>query len=142
MEKVPAALVHDGLLPFLDASSLGRLGATSRSWRDQVASAPAWRTCLQRHFGVHVDVYGARDPTLWQRVMATLVADARKLQHAVVADDVLVIAAATAPLLPASGAAIRQEIVLMQGLRRFPTDANLIAAYATAIRQQLLLVQI
>ncbi|KDO34830.1 hypothetical protein SPRG_00891 [Saprolegnia parasitica CBS 223.65] len=142
MENVPAALIHDGVLPFLDAASLGRLGATSRSWRDQVASAPAWRTCLQRQFGVRLDVYGPCDPTLWQPMMASLVADAREIRHSVHAKDVLAIAASKAPMLPVSGASIRREIVLMQGLRRFPTDADLIAAYARAIRQQLQLVQI
>ena len=64
----PETVLVDALLPFLDARSLVRLGATSRAFRDLVfgdAAEPVWRTLLQRdlRFPVHKTV---RPDQLWR----------------------------------------------------------------------------
>ncbi|OQR83640.1 hypothetical protein ACHHYP_14480 [Achlya hypogyna] len=136
MNSLPSALVHDVLLSFLDAPSLGCLGASSRAWAAEVDETPAWRACVQRRFDVCVEAFPTAAPRVWRAVFTRLVEDAHVIARAASATDVLILYKQPVALSP-DARPIHQEIILMQGLRRFPSDVSLLQAYAAAIRASL-----
>lgn len=129
---LPPGLVELHVGSFLDAASLSRLSRTCRELQSELRLSPLWAALVAARFGL-TDLPNARD-LRWMAVFAAASRDARALATA---DDdavALKLFASRSEWLSAREAAVRQELVLMQGLRRFPASVALVALYARALR--------
>ncbi|OQR89852.1 multidrug resistance-associated protein 1-like, partial [Thraustotheca clavata] len=138
LTNVPSAVVHANIFVYLDASSLARMGMTSREWQEQVCVAVAWRQHVQQHFNIVVGVFPLQELSMWRLLYASLVFDSKAIENALSVDQVLEVYKSV-PLVKLSSEAlpIRSEAVLMHGLRKFPTSIDLIQFYAAALRNDM-----
>ncbi|KAF0682965.1 Aste57867_24978 [Aphanomyces stellatus] len=127
--------VTELLFLHLDGTSLGRLAMTNRVLHAALGqSASAWKLAVRARFGVLVDVYPLQHAHAWRAIFANLMWDVVEVTRAASGDDVVAVYD-RAPVYAMALAAksIRGEIVLMEGLRRFPANAALIRLYASLL---------
>ncbi|EGZ16753.1 hypothetical protein PHYSODRAFT_346008 [Phytophthora sojae] len=149
--ELPSELLEHRVCQFLDVASVTRLSLVNRRLQQDVSScAELWELFVARHFGY------VNKPSLilrrtricsvktdkaaidWKAVFVAAWQDSRSLSAATLQErDVLqVYYGKSCPmLLQPRESQIRQEIVLMQGLRRIPASSKLIQLYANVIRQ-------
>ncbi|GLD98528.1 hypothetical protein PINS_up007225 [Pythium insidiosum] len=141
LESLPPGLLDVNVCGFLDAPSLGRLRLVSRFFlSEQVQLDDLWRQHVAREFGLKANDSAPRTTSTsvcWRDVYQAAWRDARRLEMAAADADVLkVYESHPDVLLSARETQLRNELVLMTGLRRFPLSASLIGHYAQLLRQQ------
>ncbi|KAJ0412698.1 hypothetical protein ATCC90586_002328 [Pythium insidiosum] len=140
LESLPPGLLDVHVCGFLDAPSLGRLRLVNRFFQsEQVQLDDLWRQHVTREFGLRPLVPEPRSSRriCWRDVYQAAWRDARCLSSAAGDADVLkVFKSHPDVLLSAGETQLRNELVLMTGLRRFPLSASLIGHYAQLLRQQ------
>lgn len=163
---LPPRIVELEICRFLDAASLTRFSCANRELHVEISCSQHWATHVTRNFGIaaHKLETGApvasppltlplsssstrmhsspskRNSTIqWRDVFVAACVDALALASALQDHDVLCVYHRQPPvLLSRLEAQIRDEIVLMHGLRRFPASSALLRLYAHVIRQKLL----
>lgn len=136
---LPPGLLENHVAQYLDAVSLSNLSGANRELHGQISRCSQWAVLVTRHFGLNAAAPNDRQ-TSWKSVFVAAWMDSHPLTSATQESDVLSVfdrPDSNAMLTPAQEQ-IRQEIVLMQGLRRFPTSDLLVRLYAQVIRSQAL----
>lgn len=136
---LPPGLLENQVAQYLDAASLSKLSGSNRELQGQISRCPQWAVLVTRHFGLKAAAPIDRQ-TSWKDVFVAAWIDSHPLTSATQESDVLSVFGrrdSSVRLTPAQEQ-IRQEIVLMQGLRRFPTSDLLVRLYAQVIRSQAL----
>lgn len=161
---LPHNIVEDEICQFLDAPSLARLSCTNRELHGEISRSSHWATHVARNFGIAVNKISSPSSSSsklflnynqqttsdqvtssstqthisWRDVFLAAWTDSLALATAMRDNDILqVYHRHPQVLLSQSESKIRDEIVLMQGLRRFPSSASLLSLYAQVIRQEL-----
>ena len=160
LDVLPARVVELDVCKFLDAASLARLSCTCRELHAEIGRSPHWATHVTRSFGLAanklVDAAAPQHARLrspqsapfgrqplpprisWRDVFFAAWVDSLALAAALRDNDIVqVYHRHPHVLLSQSESKIRDELVLMHGLRRFPHSASLLQLYAQAIRQDL-----
>ncbi|RLN95935.1 hypothetical protein BBJ28_00022538 [Nothophytophthora sp. Chile5] len=157
--ELPSELLEREVCQYLDASSLTRLSLVNRHLQKEISRrSELWAALVARHFGF---VNVSKSPLLpspirrpnsvstqedsppmdiaWKDVFLAARLDALALAATALQErDVLELFHRhqnSPKLLRPQEAQIRKELVLMQGLRRFPTSIDLVRLYAQVIRQ-------
>jgi hypothetical protein len=144
LTELPTELLEHKACQFLDVASISQLSLVNRRLqRDITLCSELWATLVARHFG-YVNQPLARpsnsecdekEDVVWRAVFVAAWRDALALAPAALKEsDVLQVYNQSSSLQPRE-LQIRQEIVLMQGLRRIPTSSKLIQLYAEVIRR-------
>ncbi|RLN98792.1 hypothetical protein BBJ28_00022458 [Nothophytophthora sp. Chile5] len=157
--ELPSELLEREVCQYLDASSLTRLSLVNRHLQKDISRrSELWAALVARHFGfVNVSKSPLLPPPIrrpnsvstqedspptdidWKDVFFAARLDALALAAAALQErDVLELfhrPQNSPKLLRPQEAQIRKELVLMQGLRRFPTSIDLVRLYAQVIRQ-------
>jgi hypothetical protein len=147
LESLPPALLERHVCVFLDAASLARfeLGA-SRELRAEIRCSGLWAALVARHFGLtDLPKFASRLPggdnalVGWKRVFVAAQQDAQALATVVDEEAALRVCedrrVTLALALRSRERSIRDELALMQALRRFPTSNALVAAYARMLTE-------
>lgn len=142
LESLPPALLERHVCAFLDAASLARfeLGA-NRELRDGIRLSALWAAHVAQRFSLtdlpkFSSSVGRDGDKLvgWKRVFVVAQQDARALAAAAQDQDAVRVYGdrrrALALTLRPRELSIRDELVLMQALRRFPTSDVLVSLYA------------
>lgn len=153
LAQLPARVVELEICQFLDAASLARLSCASRELHTEINRSQHWATHVSRSFGLaatKVSTLGrAKRPSAhalhlqqpgisWRDVFLAAWTDSLALASAMRDNDIVTLYHRhPRVLLSQSEAKIRDELVLIQGLQRFPSSASLLRLYAQAIRQDL-----
>ncbi|KAG7385488.1 hypothetical protein PHYPSEUDO_001438 [Phytophthora pseudosyringae] len=151
MLELPSELLELNVCQYLDVASVSQLSLVNRSFQQEITHcSELWEILVARHFG-----YVSKPPLLrrdssnsdnrqkkaeigWRAVFVAAWGDSVALAPATLQENAVleVYNQKSSPLLlQPQEAQIRQEIVLMQGLRRIPTSVKLIQLYAAVIRQ-------
>lgn len=135
---LPPGLLESHIAQYLDAASLLKLSGSNRELHDHISRCPQWAVLVTHHFGL--EATPSEPKTSWKDVFVAAWMDSHPLTSATQESDVLSVydrLGSSLKLTPAQEQ-IRQEIVLMQGLRRFPTSNTLVRLYAQVIRSKAL----
>ncbi|KAG7398956.1 hypothetical protein PHYBOEH_010061 [Phytophthora boehmeriae] len=152
--ELPAELLELNVCHFLDVTSLTQLSIVNRSFQHEITQcSKLWGLLIARHFGYvdksppgcrfgnSLNVQEEVKPRAisWKAVFIAAWRDSLELAStALQENDVVQIyhkqKQCPELLLPLE-AQIREELLLMQGLRKFPTSVDLVHLYAQAIRQ-------
>ncbi|KAG2768198.1 hypothetical protein JG687_00012860 [Phytophthora cactorum] len=145
--ELSSELLELNVCQYLDVVSVSQLGLVNRSLQQDITHcSKLWETLVARHFGYMNKPPLARCATSnsdnrheagisWRAVFVAAWPDFGMLAPATLQEsDVLNVYHQKLRLQPRE-AQIRQEIVLMLGLRRIPASVKLIQLYADVIRQ-------
>ncbi|DBA00857.1 TPA: hypothetical protein N0F65_008500 [Lagenidium giganteum] len=158
--ELPPGLLERHVLQFLDPSSMARVACLNRELQHEANSSTHWRTHVARTFGLAlaVDSPAPARPNksrawlapprstscfqlsnvCWKDLFAAAWKDQSLVAQAHEELDVIdVFKRHPAVLLSATEARLRDEIVLMQGLRKFPSSSPLLSLYAQCLRRGL-----
>ncbi|KAE9024040.1 hypothetical protein PR003_g11946 [Phytophthora rubi] len=150
--ELPSELLERRVCRYLDVASITHLSLVNHRLQHDVSScAELWERLVTRHFGyvnkpslilrsdcssiLKTDKVTTID---WKAVFVAACRDLWSLSPVALQEsDVLQVyhEKSFPMLLQQRESQIRQEIVLMQGLRRIPTSSKLIQLYAEVIRQ-------
>lgn len=142
--ELPSELLELNVCQYLDVSSLLQLALANRQLEhDMTHCSKLWSSLVSRHFGYVDKAPPARRPETesirWKNVFAAAWRDAMTISTPSLQEsDVLQIYRKQdeeAKLLEPLEAQIRQELMLMQALRRFPASIDIIHLYADTIRK-------
>ncbi|ETW03353.1 hypothetical protein H310_04844 [Aphanomyces invadans] len=121
---------------YLDSAALGQLTKTCRAIRHILQTSRVWKTQLHARFGVVVEAFPAQPSWSWRAIFANLMWDVSSLGHAFSSPEDVLSVVDKPPLyaMDAAATSIRVEILLMEGLRRFPTSDSMLTSYAALVR--------
>ncbi|TYZ69412.1 hypothetical protein PybrP1_008271 [[Pythium] brassicae (nom. inval.)] len=162
---LPPGVVDLEICQFLDAASLARLSCVNRELHVEIDGSRHWATLVTRSFGITANKVEMtaeesgssallslspppqsrvrkRSPSSsdikWRDIFLAASMDSFALASTRRDDDVLqVYECHPRVLLNRPETTIRDEIVLIHGLRRFPSSASLLRLYAQVIRREL-----
>lgn len=162
---LPPGVVELEICQFLDAASLAHLSCANRELHAEIDRSQHWATHVTRSFGIAANKVEMSEmaPSLvpppsrsadktsqtpspssdikWRDVFLAACMDSLALSSALQDNDILkVYHRHPQVLLSRPESKIRDEIVLMHGLRRFPASSSLLGLYAQVIRRELVAV--
>ncbi|ETM98679.1 hypothetical protein PPTG_19373 [Phytophthora nicotianae INRA-310] len=139
--ELPSELLELNVCQCLDVVSVSQLSLVNRSVHQDITHcSKLWETLVARHFGyvnkpAQAQSNSDNSEISWREVFIAGWQDYWMLTPATLQEsDVLHVYHQKLRLQPRE-AQIRQEIVLMLGLRRIPSSVKLIQLYANVIRQ-------
>ncbi|CEG36842.1 F-box domain [Plasmopara halstedii] len=160
LPKLPLELLELNICQYLDVKAILQLGLVNRTFQDNITQcSKLWKTLMIYHFGYmsksqlpqvekSIDDDNKTSEIRWRTVFAVAWQDSIALTQSTLREiDVLRLYRKQACnnvslLLQPKEAWIRQEVILMEGLRRIPKSKKLIQLYAEVIRQAQLVARI
>ncbi|RHY60402.1 hypothetical protein DYB37_003635 [Aphanomyces astaci] len=121
--------VLEVMFEFMDSTSLGHVTTTNHALHRLLQTSSVWKLQVRARFGVIVEAFPVLPSPSWRSIFTNLMCDVSSLAQASPQDILTVVNRPPVYAMDAAAKPVREEILLMAALRRYPAHLSLIQLY-------------